>query len=134
VNQILAYLDDHLPFLQAGGRYRITGSREGESFGDAYVDLASEEVRLRMVRDRGQLFLDLQPVHAGDGEWYSIDLIRRLLTGAAPRSSELDADYAAFIRDNFGAIEDLLTDREKWPETVAELKRLRRLRSKEMFG
>jgi hypothetical protein len=124
-----------MAFIWDTTRYRISDSRVSESFGgDAYVDISSDAVRLRFMRDRGQLFLDVQPVSAGDREWYSIDVVRRHLTGQSPASSELDADYGAFLQEDFAAIENLMADHQNWLVTAAELKRLQRLRSKEIFG
>jgi hypothetical protein len=136
VNEILRYLVDYMAFIWGTHRYRISDSRVFESFGDAWLDISSDAVRLRFMRDRGQLFLDVQPVSAaGDRERYSIDVVRRHLTGQVPASGALlDADHGAFLQENFAAIENLVADHENWPATAAELERLLRLQSKERFG
>jgi hypothetical protein len=39
-------------------------------------------MRLRFIRDRGQLFLDLQPAgESRDVAWFSVDLVWRLFLG-----------------------------------------------------
>jgi hypothetical protein len=131
VNEILRYLVDYMAFIWGTHRYRISDSQVFESFGgDAWLDISSDAVRLRFINDRGQLFLDVQPVSAGDREWYSIDVVRRHLTGQVPASGALlDADHGAFLQENFAAIENLVADHENWPATAAELERLLRLRS-----
>ena len=135
MNQILAFLVDHMSFLWDGARSRITGSEVATSNGgDAYLVVESDRLRLRFVRDRGQLSLELQPSEAnGSNDWYSVDLVRRLLLGRRETSGLLDASYASFVREQLAEIESCFSP-ERWETTRAELKRLARIRSREMFG
>ena len=81
MNLILAFIAAHMGYLWDGARYRITGSEVSTSNGgDALLLVESEELRLRFVRDRGQLFLDFQPSFSSpDGAWFSIDLVLSLI-------------------------------------------------------
>lgn len=132
---ILSFIAAHMGFLWDGARYRITGSVVATSNGgDALLLVESEGLRLRFVRDRGQLFLDFQPSAAKlDGEWFSIDLIRRLQTGQREESAELDESYASFVREHLPEIEHEFSPQE-WPSTHAKLKKLKAKRAKELFG
>ena len=121
-------------FLWRNARFRIVGSETSTSFAsDALLLVEGEHLRLRFVNDRGQLFLDLQPSSPGSStDWYSIDLLRRLMSGRPEASAVLDESYADFLRENFDAVSDLFSDR--WSTTQAELRELKAKRAKEMFG
>jgi hypothetical protein len=134
VTQILAFIAAHMDFMWQRGRFRIVGSEARPSNGgDAWVLIESSRLRIRMLRDRSQLFLDLQPVLAPETHWYSIDLVRRLFTGHQERSAVLDESFAAFLEDNLELIEELF-DSTNWSDTRSRLKRIRVQRAKEMFG
>lgn len=132
VRAIRDFVAEHLAFLSDEG-FREVGSEETEhDGGDAWLVVESDELRLRFVRDRGQLFLDLQP-QAPAAEWFSVDLVRRLCLGRPERSAVLDEGYADFLREQ---LPDLLTRfaPDRWPGTREELVELKRVRSREMFG
>ncbi len=135
VTLILAFIAAHMGFLWDGARYRITGSEVTTSNGgDALLLVESEELRLRFVRDRGQLFLDLQPSFLSpDGEWFSVDLVRRLKTGQREETAELDQGYASFVQEHLVEIEQQFGS-EEWPATSSSLKKLKARRAKELFG
>lgn len=106
MDQLLAYLIKHLSFLYQDHGYKLVDS---EVLGaDAVLVLASEEMRIRLIRDRGQLFLDFQ---AADGldEWYSVDILWHHLRGEPRRSSELDDAYVEFVATRLEDIEGLFT-------------------------
>ncbi len=87
---------------------------------------------MQLIRDRGQLFLDLQPAH-DDAQWYSLSLVRRLLLGRQERSAVLDAGYARFLEEHLPEIEQRFAH-DAWRETDRQLKELRTLRGQELFG
>ncbi|MET7283780.1 hypothetical protein ABZS29_36460 [Kribbella sp. NPDC005582] len=132
---ILAFIATHMGFLWDEARFRIAGSEVSTvNGGDALLVVESDVLRLQFVRDRGQLFLDFQPVSGGAAsEWFSVDLLRRLMSGQPETSGLLDEGYAAFIGQNLDTIEGLFRT-ERWPETRAELKALEIKRAKELFG
>jgi hypothetical protein len=135
VNEILKHLVDYWSFLWSDGRYRITDSEVTTHFGgDSLVVISSDQMRLRFVRDRGQLFLDFQPPWAGPkSDWYSVDLVRRLLDGQRQESAE-SKDHVEFVREHFAEIESLFSDRAAFAVTGPQLDELKKLRSKERFG
>ena len=134
MEQILRFLVEHCSFLLAPDRYRFADSRASASFGgDAYLMLSGERLDVRFVRDRGQLFLDVRGT--GDAtEWFSIDLIRRLVTRDRPESAVLDEACARFLRDDLDDIEDRFADTGRRADTLVALAAMRRERSKETFG
>ena len=134
--EILEFLVRYCSFLWTSGRYRIAESQIAPSFGgDAYLVISSESLRLRFVRDRGQLFLDFQEGDAvPKGDWYSIDLVRRLITGERQDTAELGEDYAVFLRYSFPEIESRFANVELVSDTKRQLHDLERIRAKELFG
>lgn len=128
------FLAEHLDFLSDEG-FREAGSEQtGHNGGDAWLVMESDRLRLRFVRDRGQLLLDLQPVApTSHREWFSVDLVRRLCRGRPERSAVLDEGYADFLREQ---LPDLVVRfaPDRWPRTREELVELKRVRSREMFG
>jgi hypothetical protein len=136
VNEILHFLIGYCSLLWDQGRYRIADSGTTTSFGgDAYVIIESASLRMRFVRDRGQLFLDFQETVANERDpWYSVDLVRHLLTGERPASAELSADYGEFLRESLPEIERRFSDDSVAAATKHRLNELKRLRAKELFG
>lgn len=136
MKEILEAIVRWFGFLWDDGRYRIVDSIVSKSFGgDAYLVVSSDALRIRFVRDRGQVFVDFQEPWASDkAEWYSIDLVRRLITGEKSRSAELDEGFAAFMRESLADVEARFSNESAFRATRSELGKLERIRSKEMFG
>jgi hypothetical protein len=122
-------------FLWSGAKFKIVGSEVSTSNGgDALLLVESDRLRLRFACDRTQLLLDIQPRGTSSpNEWFSIDLVRRLLLGTREVSAVLDESYAAFIRDHLEEIERRFSD-GNWVETRSQLHALKVKRAKEMFG
>jgi hypothetical protein len=62
-----------------------------------------------------------------------VDLIRRLFIGQRERSAVLDESYAAFLGEHLGEIEQRFSGHEL-SSTLRELRQLKQVRAKEMFG
>ena len=134
MTEILRFLVEHLAFLYAPDRFRFVDSRTSTSFGgDAFLVLASDVLRIRLVRDRGQLFMDFQATaERDDRDWYSIDVVRRLLTGERQDTAELSPEYARFLEEHLDEIEKRFSE-EELANTRKALKELERIRAKELF-
>jgi hypothetical protein len=135
MTKILEFIASYMGYLWKGARFQIVGSRVDTSFGtNAVLLVESERLRLRFVSDRDQLFLDLQPADtASRKEWFSIDIVRRMLRGQRETSAVLDSSYAEFLRDNLDEIEARFSA-EHWQTTREEMRKLEVRRSKELFG
>jgi hypothetical protein len=72
--QILEFIVRACGFLFVDNRYKFVDSAASSSFGgNACVVLQSTALKVRFVRDRGQLFLDFQaPSDRSASSWYSI--------------------------------------------------------------
>jgi hypothetical protein len=135
MTMILVFIAAHMGFLWDGASFKITGSDVSTSGGgDALLVVESRHLRLRFVCDRRQLLLDFQPsVTPDEKEWFSVDLIRRLFLGERERSAVLDESYATFLRAHMDDIDGRFSI-ENWPTTHLELRRLKKVRAREMFG
>lgn len=133
MDEILDFLREHGAFL-CGEGYEIEDSLVADSFGDAYVVLQSDRLRLRLVRDRGQLFLDFQGLERErEADWFSIDIVRRWLTGVAQVSAELDEGSAVFLEERLADIESQFSGAHL-SLTEKALRTLEGQRAKEVFG
>jgi hypothetical protein len=134
MTEILRFLIEHLQFLYASGRYRFVDSETSTSFGgDTFLILASDVMRIRLVRDRGQLFMDFQATaERDDRDWFSIDVVRRLVTGERQDTAELSPEYARFLEEHLDEIEKRFSE-EELANTRKALKELERIRGKELF-
>lgn len=132
--EILDFIVRSCSFLWLAARYRVVDSEVTLNFGgDAWLIVASQTLRLMFVRDRGQLFLDFQSPASPGRDWYSVDLVYRLLSGDKRDAAELDEEYARFIGERLLDIESVFSGK-RMPETTKRLVSLERVRAKEMFG
>src|ERR1700722_9258077 len=116
MTRILAFIVNYMGFLWSGARFRIVGSEVSTSNGgDALLLVESSQLRLRFVSDRTQLLLDFQPSETvNPNEWFSIDLIRRIILGNREFSALLDESYVEFLQRNLDEIENRFSN-ENWP-------------------
>ena len=104
--QILSFIAAYMGYLWDGARFVIVDAERTEANGgDSTLLVESAVLRLRFVTDKTQLFLDVQPVVGPAGDWYSVDLVRRLFLGGRERSAVLDESYACFIGEHLDDIE-----------------------------
>lgn len=138
MNELLTFMTAHLSFLWTGGRFRIS-----EGYGDqgnALVIVASTSLEIQVIRDRGQIFIEVRPVSAPSTgnpnrkRYYPLNDICRLLGGdRCERLTCLEPErQAAFVRDHLDAI-DLALAPSRWESTRAQLTEYARQRSAEMF-
>lgn len=133
MEDILQYLMKHCSFLYSPNRFRFVDSGSSESFGNAFLVLEHEDLRLRFVKDRGQIFLDFQPTSKKQkGEWFSIDIVKQMVTGEIEPSAEMDSKKAKFLKTNLDEIEQLFST-VNMESTIKKLKELERARAKRLF-
>jgi len=123
----------HCSFLYSPNRFRFVDSGSSESFGNAFLVLEHKELRLRFVKDRGQIFLDFQPTSKNrKGEWFSIDIVKQMVTGEIETSAEMDSEKRKFLKTNLDKIEQLFSSANR-EGTIKKLKELERARAKRLF-
>ncbi len=101
------------------------------SFGDSLAVLASDNFRIRFIRDRGQIFIDIGSVVKPD-EWFDLSLVKALIEGNLADGAEAIQDLAVFLRNNYSAVKDLFEEK-KFIETEKALRELEKLRAQNMF-
>lgn len=134
MREILLFLANYCSFLFRPARYRFVDSQVDESFGNALVVLESTAVRFRFMRDRGQLFLEFQPIHGKSSEWFSLGVLRGVLTGDRGGSEALDEHWAIFLRESLGDLEGRFSNPDYIDEMIKALRKEEKKRAKELFG
>lgn len=135
MDELQRILKQWLSFFFVDGRYRVYNTQSGPSFNDALVDFTSEKLSWRLANDKGQILLSCSPGQESynERESYSIDLIIRLIDGRKIDSALLTKEISAWVGSNLDAIEYRFAD-EHLIQTKLEMKRLKKLRAKELFG
>lgn len=133
--QILLFLAKHCAFLFQPRSFRFVDSRVDESFGgDAMVVLESPATRLRFTWDRSQLLMTLQPKSGKPTEWFSLGLLRGVLTGDRGGSEVLNEAWAIFLQASLKELDDQFSDPRRTDAFVKKLRIQGKLRAKELFG
>jgi hypothetical protein len=131
---ILEFIVRRMSYLWAGARFHITGSTviiaNGLS-GELLVE--SDKLKLRFLCDRRQLMFDVQAPTDPKREWFSSDLVQWLITGDKAKSGLLDDSFAEFFGAHLEEVEAAFSA-EQWAKTRQELRRLAKIRSRELFG
>jgi hypothetical protein len=132
--EILQFLIKFLAFLIVDGRYRFVNSMVSSSFGgDAFIVLESDKMRWRIVRDRTQMFAEFQSIKDDEKNWYTTDLLQRLLTESHVKTAELSPEVAFFLGSRIIEIESMFEE-SCLKKTRRDLADLERIRAKERFG
>lgn len=125
-------------FITATPPPRLLESRyDPEAFGNAVVVLAGDGIRVRVTRDRSQLFVDLSPADRAD--WVDEQVVLQLVGGvsAVHRLAEGEfralAPSAAAIRRHFPEILAAFQP-TRWPATRVALTQLQHERAQRLFG
>ena len=132
MTKLLQFIITHFAYL-----YEELGCRFADSQvhgPNAVLVFEVDEVRLRLVRDRSQTFVDFQNKCRGSkNRWFSFGVVRQLLTGHVGGSEELDAEKAKYIYEHFDEIKNIFANANA-SETEKALKKLERERGKRLFG
>jgi hypothetical protein len=131
MDDLLRFTIAHFSYLynELGFRF-IDSSVQGTN---AALVLENQDLRIRLIRDRDQVFVDFQGQQENPKKkWYSFGVVRQLLSGQIG-SEEIDADKARFIREHFRRIEVLFSSASR-AETERLLQGIERDRAKRLFG
>ena len=132
--ELLRFIASHLMFLFDSDRYRVIDSRSRGTSGDGFVVLESDSIRLRLVRDRSQMHLEIQPNPPDGEDWFGIGVARRWLLSERPGFDYLDESSVTFLRDHLGQLESELIGEGSRKRTLDRLRSERSARADEMFG
>lgn len=106
MTEILQFLAGQLSFLYSKYGFRITDSMVSDSFGgDAYLVIEREELRIRLVRDRSQYFIELQSTQKSQSNsWFTVDLLRGLMGLPSDDNAFMTNENAQFLETHLDAI------------------------------
>ena len=106
----LSMLKKKISFLFSPFQFRIIKSLSSESFGNALLILEHEDLSIQIVKDRDQIFLDFQPSSKkGKLNWFSIDIVKQMITGNIESSAEMNPQNIEFLKNNLAKIEQLFS-------------------------
>lgn len=75
--------------------FTCRATERSEAFGNAWVILEGGNLRLRLVRDRGQIFLDLGSMHDPDENLFdSAIVVEHLNPGSRPEASNWSGEHS----------------------------------------
>ena len=133
MEEFIQYVKKHFSFLFSPYQFRIIESQSSESFGNALVILEYEDLLLKIVKDRDQIFLDFQPASKKSKlNWFSIDIVKQMITGKIEPSAEMNSRNVEFLKDNLDQIKQLFS-KENTLDTIKVLKKLERELAKRLF-
>ena len=133
MGEFTQYVKKKISFLFSPFQFRIIESQSSVSFGNAEVILKHEDLLLKIVKDRDQIFLDFQPSSKkGKLNWFSIDIVKQMITGKVEPSAEMNPRNIEFLKNNLAKIKQLFL-KENTPDNIKELKKLERKRAKRLF-
>ena len=133
MEEFTQYVKKNFSFLFSPYQFQLIESQSSESFGNALVILKHEELLIKIVKDRDQIFLDFQPASKkGKLNWFSIDIVKQMITGKIEPSAEMNPKNTEFLKNNLDKITQIFS-KESTPDTIQELKKLERERAKRLF-
>lgn len=126
-----------LAALMEQWQFRLVETAQSRSFDNAFVVLQSDDVRMRIVRDRSQVFVDFASSTEPE-TWFDLDILLRLLKSALPHVGALQAarnvaDAAERIKKYYPEIRELFSA-SRFDENKVRLHALKRARTRERFG
>ena len=133
MTSLLPLIEKEAGFLLQDYHFNVKETVESESFGNAAVYLESPILTISFIRDRSQLFLNFQSKFDKRSEWFSFDLIKKLLDPQLDYYGIMDEANFKFLREHFEEIVGLYSP-EKVAATLQKLKAVQKDRTKKMFG
>ena len=125
-------------FLEQTRGFRVVSHEARPSFGDALADFESPTLRVRVLRDRGQIFIDVAPAQ-DPPSWFDLPLLLTFLGEPDAAASLLAGgqsdmrEVAALLRAHYDDIERTL-GQSRSPDVVRRLGQLRLARAAARFG
>ena len=115
----------------------VRSDHEPDHFGNAVAELLSPSLRVRVTRDRGQIFVDLAP--AFNGEWFDVDTVlclvhaddeaQALIRGGQDSVGQVAAAIHRYFSEIVAAF-----GHENYDSSARRMTQLMQQRSKRRFG
>lgn len=133
MSELQEILSGWLGYFFSDGRYRLVEIDPDGTSGYDFIAWASDILIWRLSSHRFQVLLEYRPVTGKDDDWYTTDLLVRLIFGKRVSSSTLTKEVTEWIEQNLVDIESRFSE-ERLSATMRELQELERIRGKELFG
>lgn len=131
---ILKYIISKGMFLFHDHNFKFIDSLMTPSFGgSAYIILTNGVINIRLTKDRDGLFLDFQSTASRKKEWFSFEIVGRLLTENINFNGKLDDSGTDLLKKYLGEITNLFSN-DIVIETTKKLKLLKGERAKKLFN
>lgn len=125
MSDFLKAVSDAFSAATMGGRLKVESSRyDAQAFGNAFVVLAGANLRVRVIRDRDDVFADAASCVEPE-DWYPLQRVIRAVGVSPPPPEGLlsPAETARLVECNFSALDAGLAP-DAWNRTKAKLAQL----------
>jgi hypothetical protein len=126
--------------LDAHGFRLVSESHEPESFGDGLIVLQTEDLRLRFVRDRGQVYADVAPSGQIGDDWHQLQRVKEFLHRHDSPAADSDArravgidELGVWLKANYERVRTLFSV-AAYPSARDALKKFEKEKAEQMFG
>ncbi len=126
-------LRNAVPELVRDGEYQVIDVVAEQTMGNAYITFKRGSLTWRVVRDRSQVFLDCWWVEGRPDRWFTVDLLRRLVSDEVVHSSLLDDENASWLSEHLAEIERCFGPANV-EETLRRLREFQVERANRLFG
>lgn len=135
MQKILEFLAKDGAFLYIKHDCRIVDSEYVATFGGTgSVTLRNDIIEVRFELERDRLFMHMRAAGRRSlRPWFSMDILRQLLTGTAADKEIMNHKNVAFLRKNFDGLQRLFS-KPNLEATESAGKELQRQRAKRLFG
>jgi len=134
MNSLNEYVELNFNLLLHKYRYLLFEELNSNSKrGNAYMIFSNNNIKLRFLRDRDQLFLDLLSLYDERNNWFSIGLIRNEILNEGDFLDLINEGNICFLNDKFELIESMFK-KSNIENTIKSLKIQEKLRAKKLFG
>jgi hypothetical protein len=133
MNELLQFIIRYFSFLYDDLGARFVDS-QGLTNGGGRLVLEMGELRIRFTYDRGDIWLEFQrSSHPPSDKWFSLDIVRQLLTRKIDDSPEMGDAEAEFVKANIGEISAAFSE-VRHSATEKTLCEYGEARAKRLFG
>jgi len=133
-DEVRTTLEPHL----ANSEFRIVAHHTDDSFDNAFVVLATTDLRLRIIRERGKILVDFGPPTEPD-TWFDSAIVMEYLDVSSAggllgtRTQDVLPAAAAFVNTFHQELAQMFAP-QRLPETRQRLDVLKERRAERLFG
>jgi hypothetical protein len=121
-------------YLERKG-FSIIEQKVSNSFGNYYYIFSNNDIKLRLIKDRSQIIVDVSNAIERNGKWFDLSLVKAFITNDTKRLNCLWTikQYTTFLTNNMSDLL-ILFNKENYILTEKKLDELRNERAKQIFS